>query len=298
MAPNRDMERAFSQDVERLLRGEEPAGLSMDDAGYAETLRFARRLMAIREEPDPAFTARLRSHLMVNLAEEDIAVARTRESWFERLFGRPAVRLAVVSTVVVLVAVGLVWRAGYFSPMTEQAGDEGPSALMEGDGAPAPTMEEEAPEMAQATVEDEAAREAVMAPAAEESSAVLIGARGLPAYAAGEMVDITLVFENTGQDGVTLSPFPPAIDIRNIDTGEVVKSFSQGRSSLALSSMESMTYQFQWDQAMQTGEQATAGRYAIDVRTVQAELEKGENVLPAGAWDVIWFEILPPSGNG
>jgi len=59
-----------------------------------------------------------------------------------------------------------------------------------------------------------------------------------------------------------------------------------------------MTYQFQWDQATQTGEQATAGRYALDVHTVQAELEKGESVLPAGAWDVIWFEILPPSGNG
>jgi hypothetical protein len=296
MALNRDIEKAFEQDVERLLRGEAPSGAS-SDAQYEDTLLFARRLLALRDEPDDAFATRLRTRLMVEMAEQDRDASQREGNWFMRLFSQPSLRLAVVSTFVILAAVGLVWRAGYFSPMTEQAGDALPSAALDEGGEPAPMLEEAGPEMAR-VAEDEAEEEAPMAPSAEKTSPVQIGVRNAPVYAFGEMVDITLLFENTGPEGVTLAPFPPAIDIRSIETGEVVKSLPKGQSSLALSSMESTVYQLQWNQQTTAGTQATAGRYAIDVHTLQAVLEKGDRVQPAGAWDVAWFEILPPNGNG
>jgi len=296
MARNRDMERAFEQDVERLLRGEEPSGAPFDEH-YADTLQFARRLVYLREEPNDEFSARLRSRLLVEMAQQDLGASGREGNWFMRLLSRPALRLAVVSTFVILAAVGLVWRAGYFSPMSEQAGGDLPSETMDEGAAPAPMLEEAGPEMAR-VADEEAEEEAPMAPSAEKASSVQIGVRNAPVYAFGELVDITLLFENTGVDGVTLFPFPPAIDIRNLETGEVVKSLPEGQSSLALSSMESTTYQLQWNQQTTKGTQATAGRYALDVHPVQAVLEKGDSVRPEGAWDISSFEILPPSGDG
>jgi hypothetical protein len=296
MARDRDIERAFERDVECLLSGEEPSG-APSDTGYEETLILARRLLALRDDPDEGFATRLRTRLLVQMAEQDRDAPATEGSWFERLFSRPALRLTVVSTFVILAAVGLVWRAGYFSPMAEQAGDAATSEALDEGGAPAPMLEEAGPEMAR-VADEEAEEEAPMAPSAEKASPVQIGARSAPVYAFGETVDITLVFENTGQEGVTLAPFPPTIDIRSIETGEVVKSLPEGQSSLALSSMESTTYQLQWNQQTTAGTQATAGRYALDVHTVQAVLEKGDSVQPAGEWDVVRFEILPPGGNG
>ena len=296
MARNRDIERAFERDVDRLLRGEEPS-TAPADAGYEETLVLARQLVALRDDPDEGFATRLRTNLLVQMAEQDRGASKSEGTWFERLFSRPALRLAVVSTFVILAAVGLVWRAGYFSQMAEQAGDAATPEALDDGGAPAPMLEEAAPEMAR-VADEEAEEEALMAPTAENISPVQIGVRNAPVYAYGEPVDITLLFENTGPDGVTLTPFPPAIDIRSIETGEIIMSLPEGQSSLALSSMESTTYQLQWNQQTTAGTQATAGRYALDVRTVQAVLEKGDSVQPAGAWDVASFEILPPSGNG
>jgi len=292
MALNRDIEKAFEQDVERLLRGEAPSGAS-SDAQYEDTLLFARRLLALRDEPDDAFATRLRTRLMVEMAEQDRDASQREGNWFMRLFSQPSLRLVVVSTFVILAAVGLVWRAGYFSPMTEQAGDALPSAALDEGGEPAPMLEEAGPEMAR-VAEDEAEEEAPMAPSAEKSSPVYVGAHGMPTYAYGDVVNITLVFENTGSDGVTLVPFPPAVTVRSMESGEAVRTFPEGASSLLLSSMESTTYNVEWDQTTDLGVQAPAGRYVIDVHEVRAEIENEVPMPAAGTWEIVTFEILPP----
>ena len=84
MARNRDMEKAFEQDVERLLRGEEPSGAYPDEA-YEDTLQFARRLVSLREEPDSEFTSRLRARLLVEMAEQDRDTSQCEGNWSVRM---------------------------------------------------------------------------------------------------------------------------------------------------------------------------------------------------------------------
>jgi len=292
MARNRDIEKAFEQDVERLLRGEEPSG-APSDARYEDTLLFARRLLALRDEPDDEFATRLRTRLLVEMAEQDRDASAREGNWFVRLFSQPSLRLAVVSTFVVLAAVGLVWRAGYFSPMTEQAGDALPSEALDEGGAPSPMLEEAEPEMAR-VADEEAEEEAPTAPSEEKPSPVYVGAHGMPTYAFGDIVNITLVFENTGSDGITLVPFPPAVTVRNMESGEAVHTFPAGASSLLLSSMESTTYDVMWDQTTDQGVQAPAGRYVVDVHEIRAEIENEVPMPAAGTWEIVTFEILQP----
>jgi len=292
MTRNRDVERAFEQDVERLLRGEEPSGTSLD-AQYEDTLQFARRLLSLRDEPNREFADRLRGRLMVEMAQQDMDSVEREGSWFVRLFSKPSLRLAVVSGFVILAAVGLVWRAGYLSPMTEQMGGDLPSEVMDEGGSPAPTLEEAGPEMVR-IADEEAEEEAPMAPSAEMASPVQVGAHVVPSNSYGEDVQITLVFENAGPEGITLFPFPPAVTVRNVDSGEAVWTLPAGESSLMLSSMESTTYNVLWDQETDRGVQVPAGRYVVDIREVQAETENKAPVPAAGTLEIVVFEILPP----
>ena len=292
MTRNRDVERAFEQDVERLLRGEEPSGTSLD-AQYEDTLQFARRLLSLRDEPNREFADRLRGRLMVEMAQQDMDSVEREGSWFVRLFSKPSIRLAVVSGFVILAAVGLVWRAGYLSPMTEQMGGDLPSEALDEGGAPAPTLEGAGPEMAR-IADEEAEEEAPMAPSAEKASPVQVGAHVLPSNSYGENVQLALVFKNTGPEGITLVPFPPAVTIRNLDSGEEVWTLPAGESSLMLSSMESTTYEVIWDQETARGVQVPAGRYVVDVYEVRAETADKAAMPAAGTWEIVTFEILPP----
>ena len=288
------IESRFTEDIERLLRGEQPVSMADDD--YKSTLDFAGQLMSLREEPETGFVDRLRQDLMVRFVEQDAAASRSaRPSLLERMFGSHALRLAVVSTFVVLAAVGLVWRAGYLSPMMEQAGEAPPAALDEGGGMPSAEMEETAPEAARVGEED-----------AEEEAATVALPSALPVSVAGYVVaantwgqdiEISVLFKNDGPEGVMLSPFPPAVFVREAGTDRVVYGFDAGTSQLALSSMESTTYDIVWDQKDWSGAPVEPGRYEVDVDRTTARQEKAIEVFAVSARGIAAFEILPDSSG-
>jgi hypothetical protein len=289
MKPRDDEGRRFSEDIEALLRGEEPLMQNVD-VDYAETVEFARSLMQLQQEPDPAFARGLKSRLVVELAKHETE-ARASRPWFGGLFSRPGLRLAVASTVVVLAAVGVVWRAGLLSPMMPQAGDSTPGMLT---APPAPGIGEDAgPQMAR--VPDDANKPA--AGVAETSTAatpfVVLG-YVTPTNSLGTDIHITIEFRNEGPDGYSLNPFPPAVTIRETASGRAVYTSPVGTSSCVLSPMESLQYRFVWDQRDDVGTQVEPGQYEVDVEMIEALLEKGDMAVSAGADDVTEFLILSP----
>lgn len=293
MAQRDSVERRFSEDMERLARGQEPPAR---DADYATMLDFARRLMDLGEEPSASFTSRLREDLMREMAQRD-AAAEARPSLLLRLFGGHAVRLAVVSAFVVLAAIGLVWRAGLLSPLLTPSGDAGPALTQE--APPEAPQEEEAeeeeaamPEMVRAADE---AEDAVGAAAPSPSTLpMVVRAEAVPTVVRGETVTMSVFFENPGPEGMTVAPYPPAIHVRALNTGTVVYSFEAGASSLALSPMESARYDVTWEQLDQGGQPVPAGMYAVDVVGSVAMLEpdKAESVS-LEVMGVAIIEIVP-----
>ena len=291
MQPRDDAERRFSDDVERLLRGDEPSGDSAD-TDYAETVLFARRLVDLGQEPDTDFALRLRRRLVTEMAEQDVAAHDSR-SWFVKLFSQPALRLALVSTFVVLAAVGLVWRAGLLSPMASSPTDDAAVGIFSTPPAPL-TPEIGGPDTARA--QDSGANAALAVPSA--STPLMITGYVEPTAALGEAVNITLEFSNSSPDGYELTPFPPTIAIREAATGQVVFTSVAGASVYSLATMETLQYNLMWDQKDSGGAQVEPGRYEVDVETLEARLEKGGMSVPAGASDITAFEILPESAGG
>jgi len=287
-------ERQFSEDIERLLKGEEPLK-RLSDADYAETVLFARRLVELRQEPDEKFAGRLRRNLLTEMATRD-AQAGEAGSWFTRLFARPGLRLAMASTFVVLAAVGLVWRAGLLSPAMPQAG-EVPPAMLTAPSAPA-APETNAPEMARGQADAAAKLADGPATSAPTTSPVMITVYVAPTNASGDDINIALVFRNEGPDGYSLTPFPPGIIIREMATGQVVRTFSAGTSTGVISAMESLQYTVVWNQEDDSGRQVQPGRYQINAEIVEARLEKGDLTVPAGAHDLTAFDILSLTTNG
>jgi hypothetical protein len=291
MTPRDNAGRQFSDDVERLLRGEEPLGGSAD-ADYLDTILFARKLVDLGQEPDADFALRLRRRLVTEMAAQD-AKAGDTQSWFVKLFSRPGLRLAMVSTFVVLAAIGLVWRAGLLSPMASSPSGDASAGMLSAPPTPL-APETSAPEVARAQTDGNGAAMA-MPPA---STALTITGHVEPTAAFGKAVSVSFEFSNASPDGYLLTPFPPTIAIREAATGRIVFTSVAGTSGYSLAAMESIQYDFTWDQKDNGGVQVGPGRYQVAVETVEAQSEKGGTSVPAGASDVTAFDILPQAAGG
>jgi len=121
-------EKQFIEYLDRLLAGEEISlGDDVSD-DLRSALEHARKMLAFREEPSPAFRADLRNRLLRQIAEKQPAVYPTakREGFRERianLFPPRPVLVAVTSTalVVLLAFIGVVWYSGRYGGAPEQA---------------------------------------------------------------------------------------------------------------------------------------------------------------------------------
>ncbi len=307
MARRDSSEKRFSDDIERLLRGEAP-GPTAGDSDYAGMLQFARRIFALRQEPRPEFTRRLRDDLLSRAVEPDEAREHggVRSFLDNLLFGRPALRLALVSSFIVLAAVGLMWRAGMISPMMEQAGEAAPAmleeegeaatAMLDEEGAAAPPAKgEEEEDTMRVTEEAEETAEEECAPVpgfGATEMPVDIRAYTAPSHKYGAAVEISIVFENAGPGTLSLQPFPPRVLIREAGTDTVVRSFAAGTSQLEQSPMESTQYSLVWDQKDDSGTQVSAGRYEIDIDTLEVYPSTNDVPLPASARGVVAFDVV------
>jgi len=128
MKKDRSTEKQFLEYLDKLLAGEE---ISLGDEvsdDLRSALEHARKMLAFREEPSPAFRADLRDKLLRQIAEKQAAAypAAEREGFWERvanLFPQRAIMIAVTSTalVVLLLFVGVVWYSGRYGGAPEQA---------------------------------------------------------------------------------------------------------------------------------------------------------------------------------
>ncbi|GEM_PF-3847267 len=282
MTPADKNEKRYTEDLDRLLRGEEPLE-DRTDTDHAQMLQFSRRLQQLGEEPRPEFAGQLKHRLVVELAAQD-AQAKFADSWFVRLFSWPKLRLAVVSTFIVLAAVGLVWRAGMLSPtMTDE--DSQPGIMM----LPEDSMDRDAPPP-----------RAPDAPsAALHIGPLTIEGHAPPVVGPEEAVNITIVFSYDGPDALVLMPFPPAIHIREAETGRIVYTFEQGTSRHTLEPMSPFEYELEpWNQQDNRGVQVGFGSYAVDVAIQEITPDGESERWPMEMVIVTTFDISPQDPCG
>lgn len=137
MKQDKSTEKLFLEYLDRLLAGEPITPGDDVSAEVRSALEQARKMLALREEPSPAFRADLRNRLLRQIAEKQAVAYPTagREGFWERVANilppRP-VLVAVTSTVAVLLLafVGVVWFAGRNAgaPMATMVPPAAPSA--------------------------------------------------------------------------------------------------------------------------------------------------------------------------
>ncbi len=117
----------FGEYLDRLLTGEElPAGYE-DNEEFRKALDFAGKMKALRAEPSPEFSERLRQRLLDKLAEqeareqsESASFRKKIESFISGLFSRRLHSFAIASAAIVIilaVAAVVLLRTAYFQPL-------------------------------------------------------------------------------------------------------------------------------------------------------------------------------------
>lgn len=131
-------DRKFTENIDRLLAGEEPEGAEHMGEDFRTAINLAQKLTELRADPSAHFKDQLKQRLLSQLTRQEIEAARRKEkglSFWEFLRNlvpeSPAWRTAAATLVVVLITLGVLWRTGIFtqapmlvSPAIERAAPE------------------------------------------------------------------------------------------------------------------------------------------------------------------------------
>jgi len=123
MDKERNTERKFTQELDKMLAGEEPGPSSTIDEDYQTAIGFARRLIELRAEPSPAFESQLKERLLLKLSrreQETEAPVQAKRSWLwegvRRLVPESMVlRAAAITSLVAIMTAGTLWGLGMFT---------------------------------------------------------------------------------------------------------------------------------------------------------------------------------------
>jgi cytoskeletal protein RodZ len=275
MSSENNTDKQFIEDVERLLAGEAVDTGDVIDEDYKRTLEFTQRLMAMRDEPRPVFRSSLKARLIEKLAETEFreSTSAVRIPWWRRpVWG------VVVAVIVTAVSLSIMWRAGVFIPFPAAAppAPTTPTVPTTPTAPTAPTTPTtpKTPTTPTTPTEPTAPAETTV-PAFE-----LVEINAVPlqtAYAEGAEVSVTLTVTNHGPDTISLSPFPPEIDITSPDRGTVWE-MSGGGEELSIEAGNTETYYFTWNQQDNTNNAVAGGEYTITFTTY---LQKDDRIQPA-----------------
>ncbi len=113
MASEPELEKSFSQIVDRLLAGETVNIDPETEKDLGKELDFARRMIALRQSPDPQFQADLKARLLQKLAEQDVkAHAPEKPGFWRRLWPQARAWQVAMAVLAILIIGGIVWRTG------------------------------------------------------------------------------------------------------------------------------------------------------------------------------------------
>ena len=217
-------EREFSENIDRLLAGQEVEVGEDVTEDLRTAIQFAQKMKDLGAKPSPAFKDQLGRRLSLKLAQQVAAAERQREkgaSFWETLGNLvprgPVWRTAMATAVVAVLAVVVIWGSGIFTQPPEQWAERGPVPAPASTPAPAPPAKNGHEEVRVATLDSGAILN--VEPVLGEADVFL----------PGEEVRVDLVFRNTISESIIVTPFPPAIQISQADTGEVVRSLAPGK---------------------------------------------------------------------
>ncbi len=262
MGREQDRERRFSEDLDRILAGEDVQTDDTTDKELIDTLDFARKMSELRAVPSMQYTSRLKARLLQKLEEKE-AQAKQRQGWFWNLLrSRPVWQIAIV--VLLVAAAGIVWRTGVLGPVTPV-----PSPTTVPAVSPTPAT--------------------VPAPLPPAGRLLSVDARtDKSSYQPGEKVNIELSMRNVSPERLTIDKFPPIVSLMQSDTRQPVYTISGVTAARTLASSEVARVTLTWDQ-VDFKDRPVTGSFYIELE----DLEYMGHPIQLNLSRPVRFEITP-----
>ncbi len=119
MADERNVERLFSDKIDRLAAGDESKIDPAAEEKIGPELDFARKMISLAPEPSAQFKTDLKARLLRKLAEQEgEARTRDRRNWLQALLPRSRAWQVAAAMLFIVVAGGILWSTGILRPET------------------------------------------------------------------------------------------------------------------------------------------------------------------------------------
>jgi len=269
-------EQEFLENIERLIAGEEVSIGEDADEDLRTTIEFSRKLSDLHTGPSVEFKDQLKSRLLLKLTEKVVAARqRAEKNWFRDILDRlvpqsPVWRTAAVTLVMIVAVVTVMWRTGVFTGVPAPVADVFESAQR--------STEKGVLSMEAAVEEAEAVDEAPMvglskeAPAPEAAIVSLFDMQVTPSESTiseyGHEVSYQLTFNNTSDETIVVTPFPPRFTIVGDGILRPVHILTEGDQSIEVGASAGIVYVFTWDQRDDDDTQLPPGWYTVYPGTV------------------------------
>lgn len=269
MSKEHDAERLFSENVDRLLAGDEPKNDPEADKDLREATDFAQKMVELRPTPSSDFEARLKAKLLQKLSEEE-AEARSQEKsgWFWRLVPRQPVWQVAYALLLMVMVGGVMWGTGVFRHTATQAPASGPSVLKQATTQPAPS----------------GANVILRVDASTDK----------PSYRPGQEVRIEVELKNVTSQPISIEQFPPILSLMQSESKQPVYTFAAGKGVRTLAPDEAADFVLVWDQRDDRGRYVPAGGYYLELEDVDYQGRAMQLNLTAP----VHFDIVLAASSG
>jgi hypothetical protein len=255
----------FSEQLDRMLAGEEiKTGGEMND-DLRQALNFAGEIKAMRSEPSPQYHDLLKNKLLANIRAGE-AETEQKLSWLDKFVRQPVWR-TVTTVVVIAIISGIIWAAGFFKePGSPQETSDRNQAVMTSAATALPQAS--APPSLKA---------AGAMPAASESAAVQflqvngVTDKSIYTNSSSDPVDITITLENVSGQPLSIPQYPPILSLMQSDTMQPVFTFMAGDIATSLAPGETVTYSVTWDQRDAGGHLVSPGTYYLELEDLDMQ---------------------------
>ncbi|MBN1366808.1 MAG: hypothetical protein JW967_02645 [Dehalococcoidales bacterium] len=237
MSKENKEEKLFNGVIDRILAGESIKIDTADD-DLRSTIEFAMKIKELRTSPTEPFKANLKAKLLQQLREKE--VQKKRVGWWPRTFQRRIVWQLATTVAVVLIAIGITWRAGFYQP-----GDDMNIIAQTPKYTDAGTLEHTFP-LTGGTATDSGTTETFTVATRQATGIMANVVTDKPDYFIGEDVNIIVSLINNFANTIEFPPFPPVYITDS--NGQVMYTSDSGNGVKVLLTGDIYEYSIIWNQ--------------------------------------------------
>jgi hypothetical protein len=280
-------ERVFTENIDRLVAGQDIGAISEADDDLRSALDFARKMTALRPAPSAVFQSNLKARLLQKINENE---APEKSGWFWRLIPREPIWQAVAVLAVIAVVGGVLWGTLFRSAPNPIANLPTPppvtttvppvttattTTTAPPTTTPAPVTTTSTTTTTVATTTTATTTIATVAPTTSPpvsypAGTYLVASAGTDKsiYNSGETVRIEVTLQNVTSQPFTIEQYPPILSLMQSPSKLPVYTFTVAAAPLTLAPGQKVTFDENWPQVDANGVRVSPGSYYLELEDI------------------------------